>query len=1320
MPYLPLDEAYKHLGVMQRADGDAREVWEDSKHGLLGKGTRAVGLLGKLRRVTAREYCKVAEALIRGCVSFYGQQSYVSFEQAEQIEAKFRRAFNIRFGRAASTPRFLLYAPRGRRPAYRTHTWAIALSSLYTLVHECISESWASGARAAARSGVALAMEMWGCDCDPSTWCWTHLSKELERTLSGSGVRHTGAAWMLAAAICDKVAAAEAVDEELDPWVGGTARWLWQDGVDKGPLQQGNGHFSAAAGTSVFAAYSEGGLECAPVAELITCGLRSVGHFCTDTLEGESRFATVDEVMQRVDARVRRSPRLKAAAAGLLDELEAMTEPEGEMAACVPTLGGAAEVAEDRRRAREHAGRAPKVAALHAKLESEVSLMGAAGSTPASEWEADIRDAYGYSGGPMADLRGERNPGLADADYEAEGPRLWLVRGDSVEARGGEKGWLRKGDVGVDGFCTGWEAAAEQAVADLSIDEAGHVCHEGGGPLSVDEAAERGPAVEMAVRARLRLVDVPVEHSAPKKSSARRVNVPASTKLLDTVNTWVARIRAQVVYSLDGTLQKVSDGENERMVAAWAAVNSAGECEGGQMAASDRDNYMAEMAAQLAVARSAFTRAVIVMDATSPVLALWSFMSGCDRRKQRKYRRDWLDTWDHWLHSFEAVVFVWQTSHVGASINDWPDELAAEVAETGDIGGTGDIELQPGRYASLEVAAGGVDTLGGQIVKVGVRQWALRLLTREALRRLRATSKLTQVRGHDDLDLPRLSPALEDTAEQLLSARLQLGDARRLRGATARALLEAAEYCPFGCGCRFSWWDVAFVCKGAPLVAQRSAWLACAKEAQMALIGGLPHEQWQRLVALVEGSARPAAFEHREGSSQELAMRRLVGGCVVPPCDEKGEHQRGAEIMIAVSQAYEAGIRLQREAWEQAQWLRDLIATKTRELNRVRPLARRWRMTVIRGGPKRASMLSEAAAARTGLKAAVIAALQAGRLDDDEVVALLAAGEARIKEQLLIARASFTSVSHRAALREWLAMLRWWRLRAARARRGYVLEPTSAVVSDVLNWAATWLNGTCVHGSKRAVAEADVWIEFAGSSAHSRDGLAARAFSTRSKLRWCGGRRLFDKLKGIDVQSGHEPDRFGFWAVERLIRVRRPARRRGRQLEVLVQFAGLDPISKEPWPTEWIDIKLLKADLKRLAREMEEALMAAPPPARVSGCKRAWAGLFWEGADEGLPRRGRSGRAAGNAAASDVALDTGGARPVDAGGQAGSLVVVTALPLVGTRDVPAGGVPAGVAVAAAVPLGSRPWAAAYTCGRGGSEGRGRARWGTGRTKVMGW
>ena len=162
---------------------------------------------------------------------------------------------------------------------------------------------------------------------------------------------------MLAAALCDRVAADEAekakADDDAkraDPWCGGTARWLWQQGADAGPLQMGRGHFELEAGTSVFATYIEGGLGCAPVAELITSGLRCVGHYCVDEADGASRFATAVEVLQRVDSRARRSPRLKTAVANVLTELQGVAEPERELKARLPMLGEAAESAEDRRR----------------------------------------------------------------------------------------------------------------------------------------------------------------------------------------------------------------------------------------------------------------------------------------------------------------------------------------------------------------------------------------------------------------------------------------------------------------------------------------------------------------------------------------------------------------------------------------------------------------------------------------------------------------------------------------------------------------------------------------------------------------------------------------------------------------------------------------------------------------------------------------------------------------------------------------------------------------------------------------------------------
>ena len=104
-------------------------------------------------------------------------------------------------------------------------------------------------------------------------------------------------------------------------------------------------------------------------------------------------------------------------------------------------------------------------------------------------------------------------------------------------------------------------------------------------------------------------------------------------------------------------------------MAAWAAVRHCGQEHRGALPAGDQDNYMAEMAAQLAVAeRAGEKRVVIVFDATSPPEVLRRFMQICDRKRQRVYRRDWLDTWAQRLQAFEVVVFLWQTSHIGAPV----------------------------------------------------------------------------------------------------------------------------------------------------------------------------------------------------------------------------------------------------------------------------------------------------------------------------------------------------------------------------------------------------------------------------------------------------------------------------------------------------------------------------------------------------------------------------------------------------------------------------------------------------------------------------
>ena len=76
--------------------------------------------------------------------------------------------------------------------------------------------------------------------------------------------------------------------------------------------------------------------------------------------------------------------------------------------------------------------------------------------------------------------------------------------------------------------------------------------------------------------------------------------------------------------------------------------------------------------------------------------------------------------------------------------------------------------------------------------------------------------------------------------------------------------------------------------------------------------------------------------------------------------------------------------------------------------------------------------------------------------------------------------------------------------------------------------------------------------------------------------------------------------------VEKLLDVWRPARRKGLQLQVLVQYEGVDYFSRQAWKPEWVNVSHLTQDLVMEARRMEEerwpreAFRARPAESRKS------------------------------------------------------------------------------------------------------------------------
>ena len=146
---------------------------------------------------------------------------------------------------------------------------------------------------------------------------------------------------------------------------------------------------------------------------------------------------------------------------------------------------------------------------------------------------------------------------------------------------------------------------------------------------------------------------------------------------------------------------------------------------------------------------------------------------------------------------------------------------------------------------------------------------------------------------------------------------------------------------------------------------------------------------------------------------------------------------------------------------------------------------------------------------------------------------------------LATARALLQPPSMRQAMMEWrlVAMLRTWRLNVAvRRQRESTRLPESHVHAYVMLVARDW--------TFAVLPVLSLPISGKGGVGGSTPGLAERVTLARGKLRWGGGRREMVRLKRYGVAAGLEGDRFGRWAVDKVLDVARPERRKGRMLDV--------------------------------------------------------------------------------------------------------------------------------------------------------------------------
>ena len=591
---------------------------------------------------------------------------------------------------------------------------------------------------------------------------------------------------------------------------------------------------------------------------------------------------------------------------------------------------------------------------------------------------------------------------------------------------------------------------------------------------------------------------------------------------------WRARIRATAVFATDG-----SHGATEKegihggaSKASRAYVRHCGQEHGGVMASGDGvDNYIAEMEAliEALAAEPEGGRIIIVMDATSPVTA-WMRFGRCHNRRKLQFREHTrLDVLDQQLVRHEAVVFLWQESHVGSPLNGWADAAADRAREESILG----VQLMAPTHFSMALAA----------PRGGVLRWAKERRSLHVEARLRSCSKDTQFAEGNEL-IVKLERSDELRAMQVRSNRRALADPKRLGGLALRRAQAAG--CPGGCkldgkevAC--TWLHVQLFCGSPSVAAARGAWLSKVKACQgqtekvfsrkgLKFTGGF-HEELGRVVAAVSKAERGAPkggraawqegkrelktadldAESPEGERVKGAITRVVGNLVGTTGDTKRD--KDADVLRAVKEMVQAGLQVQAEGDEVCRAVRKQLSDENSSLASVRKFASRWRKLVLQGGPARAEKLRRVYAAEEGIRQVARRAKAAKAITVTQERAVLARLRSAVVLDAGLVRGGAEPEGAVGAC-GWQLALGWHRWRARVRKRQGCGEPYGEEAKSLVAAAALGVANSDLRGWLARRAE----LLTAAPARSTKEGVAAVGRATRA-LGMLGGQRRAGQLR---------------------------------------------------------------------------------------------------------------------------------------------------------------------------------------------------------------
>lgn len=1153
VPFMLHDEAYKHLGNMRRADGDDAAAWAKVKRCL----DVALARLRRLWRPTVDEFLLVTDALLGGLASYYLQTFYITFEQAEEIERKWRAIYRWKFGGSFeedfSKPRAFYYLYRGPNRQRRRHLWGVGLAAVVNQVNGAMADISDTPQRAAARSAVALAMSQWGCRTDPQGWQWAHLEEALETHLKRRKVRCLGDAWMLATLLFEiEHQKAESESEgEHSPWHRDFPSDMhrefgrWKGAFEQGdPMHSAAPHFAAAASPMISEPLTAGGLGLEPEPWLLQAGVVAVGHMCRSRIGSDGRIVH-SWCGNYAEAR-RRNP-------GLVQH------------------GAASKAWERQLRRLEEAGIAPVAAerALAYRIEDD----GRTGETMHVDVAERVVEAMG-----VPDVRARRSKeswtrelrrcfptvrakpavewtvGGRDRAREARGAKYVMVldRERTVEVTGGTARWDRRGkegrvagsgdaaedafELGADGWAAGWRVRAEELALSVAFDDEGYVfdVDGDGGRLCGHKLGSMDPAIQLQARARIAIgeamaeaekkLEVVDEWPAEKRKHTH-VNLAVQRRNHQEACEWSAKIRATAMYTVDASRDidwerqgETSDGD---AYVTRAAVRHDGQVLGGRLREPEgADNYIGELAAQLdaAAAEDEGGRVIVVFDATSPVLAMKKFRRQCARRQQGYYVGEWLEALFRLWDRQEVVVLLWQNSHRGSPVNEWADLEASAMGKRLGLGEETAVPRLPPKYYSVSYSR----------ARRTATEWSVPLATGVVSRRLAGAVVQSELPEEADMPYVGYPEDVQRTCEAVLAQRSCYGDEKRRIGRAKRTVIGDGR-CPHGCTdargapTKFTWLHAQVGCSHPSIVAAREAWLERCKECEEVLTHEetkLPHHQVAAAVALIKGRI-PRRREGRLapmrllGRGEERELRRLVGGLIYTTSSPKQD--RASCTKKSVRAMVRAGAAVQWAAHELTKEVEKEAAKAARETWRVRKFGEKWLRVVREGGPARAAALREAVAAAAAVVKAVVEDAAEGRCAVEEAEAVVEAvatrgeaarivNESEASRMMAEARGSHPRVGAATAYQQWrlLALASRWRLRTMQCARR-----RSAWHEWELDAEGVWTAAVFEFGEAEEESEGE---DAAASSAVQAGGSANPAYAERTTC--VSAQKLYERLTG--------------------------------------------------------------------------------------------------------------------------------------------------------------------------------------------------------------